>query len=155
METGRDGLGCVFISSAGNIPIGHPDKTSITFPGNVSEVIAVGNLKENGEISEYSCYGPNMCVVAPGTNIMSPVPGNKYNDSATGTSCACPHVAGIAALILQRNPYLTWQEVRDIIINTAVKVGPLGNGKNWDEHYGYGLVNAYQAVINTPRPPRY
>lgn len=70
---------------------------------------------------------------------------------------ACPYVAGIAALILERNPDLTIGQVREIIATTAKKVG--GNEQynithefgSWNERYGYGLVDAYQAVKNTPR----
>ena len=75
----------------------------------------------------------------------------------TGTSLACPHVAGIAALILERNPYLTVTQVNDIIEKSTVKVGDMPYNENrkngsWNSHYGYGMVNAYKAVMNTPRP---
>ena len=69
---------------------------------------------------------------------------------------ACPHVAGLAALILERNPSLTAGEVREIIATNTKKVSdmPYGTGYKygtWNEKYGYGLIDAYKAVINTPR----
>ena len=79
-----------------------------------------------------------------------------------GTSSACPHVSGVAALILSANPNLTGQQVRDIIETTAQKIrnvdtDPLNglysyavssdhpNG-SWNNQVGYGLVDAYAAV---------
>ena len=71
---------------------------------------------------------------------------------------ACPHVAGLAALILERNPSLTYLEVREIIARNTKKVGdmPYITSENkkygtWNEKYGYGLIDAYKAVLNTPR----
>ena len=69
---------------------------------------------------------------------------------------ACPHVSGVIALMLERNPNLTINQVREILAETAVKTGNMpyniqGEFGLRNNYYGYGLVNAYQAVINTPR----
>ena len=69
---------------------------------------------------------------------------------------ACPHVAGLAALVLSRNPSLTAAEVREIIASNTKKIGnyPYNTNKvygTWNEYYGYGLIDAYQTVLNTPR----
>jgi hypothetical protein len=63
-----------------------------------------------------------------------------------GTSAATPLAAGIAALMLSRNPSLTAAEVRNVMHNTCDKIGfdPYINGVA--EHYGYGRVNAARAV---------
>ena len=68
---------------------------------------------------------------------------------------ACPHVAGVAALVLERNPELTVTQVNSIICSNAKKLSgvnfnvtkPYGS---WNNEYGYGLVNAYYSVLNTP-----
>ncbi len=150
---GRDGKGCVFVKSAGNTTT---DNHSITYLGNLSEdVIAVSNIMPNGLISPSSCYGPNLLVCAPGTDILSTLPYNK-NGYKSGTSMACPHVSGVAALILSINPALTAKQVREIIAKSAKKVGndPYDSVKKyglWNYRYGYGLVDAYNAVLLTPR----
>ncbi|MDE6329350.1 MAG: S8 family serine peptidase [Muribaculaceae bacterium] len=147
---GREGKGCVFVKSAGNTG------KAISYPGDYSEdVLAVANMTINGDLSSDSSYGPNLFVAAPGTNILSTIPNNQI-EMKSGTSMACPHVAGLAALILERNPSLTAKEVREIIAKNTKKVGNLPYDTNkaygsWNERYGYGLIDAYNAIINTPR----
>lgn len=69
---------------------------------------------------------------------------------------ACPHVSGVAALILQRNPKLTNLQVREILAKSTNQVGdkPYSTQKEfgeWNQWYGYGMIDAYKAVMNTPR----
>ena len=142
---GREGRGCAVIKSAGN------GYTTISYPGNLPGVITVGNIKSNGVKSEDSNRGENMLVCAPGTRIMSTLPDDNYG-FYSGTSMAAPHVAGIVALMLERNPNLTVREIREILAQTATKLNTMEFSKTkeyglWNEYYGYGLVNAYDAVI--------
>ena len=60
----------------------------------------------------------------------------------SGTSMATPHVAGLAALILSRNPTLTPDQVRAVIESTADDLGPTGK----DIYYGDGRINAARAL---------
>ena len=61
---GREGKGCVLVKSAGNT------SGSITFPGNYKpSVLAVANMTVDGSLRYSSCYGSNMFITAPGTNI--------------------------------------------------------------------------------------
>lgn len=147
---GREGKGCVFVKSAGN------RNSSITFPGAYrKEVIAVASLKIDGNRRSDSSFGDNMLVSAPGDSILSTVNNNGI-DYKGGTSMACPHVAGVAALILSRNPALSALKVREIIAKSTKQVGnkPYDITKEfgkWNKWYGYGMIDAYKAVINTPR----
>ena len=77
----------------------------------------------------------------------------NYISAFGGTSAACPHVAGLAALILSVNPELTHSQVKEIIEKTAQKIGGYNysntNGHSngtWNEEMGYGMVNAFLAV---------
>ncbi len=59
-----------------------------------------------------------------------------------GTSAAAPHVAGIAALLVERAPTLTTAQLRDVLTRTAVDLGSPG----FDFTYGFGRADAFQAV---------
>lgn len=150
VTNGRNGRGCVFVKSAGNLT------GPITYPGDYrKEVIAVASLKSDGNRAESSCFGDNMLVSAPGVNILSTILNNSI-DYKSGTSMACPHVSGVAALILQRNPKLTNLQVREILAKSTNQVGdkPYSTQKEfgeWNQWYGYGMIDAYKAVMNTPR----
>ena len=73
----------------------------------------------------------------------------KYYNRFGGTSSACPGVAGVAALMLAVNPDLGWQEVRDLLRETAEPIDPENGEYNDEGHsplYGYGRVDAAAAV---------
>ena len=69
----------------------------------------------------------------------------QYWSTSSGTSMAAPHVAGIVALILQANPKLTAAQVKTILETTATVDQNTGAVPN--NRYGYGKVNAYNAVL--------
>lgn len=83
--------------------------------------IAVGAVNQNNQLTDFSNRSGSQeikYVTAPGENIYSTLPDNKYGNY-TGTSMAAPHVAGVVALLLSANPNLSESQVRDIITNTA------------------------------------
>lgn len=145
IKFGRNGKGCIIVKSAGN------NGRYITFPADsIQEIITVGNLMIDGQISEDSSIGENLFVCAPGTNILSTIPGNKVA-YGTGTSFAAPYVAGVAALILSINPDLTLEQVRMIIARTAKKLDNYEFNVqkkygSWNKYCGYGLIDAEAAV---------
>lgn len=151
IENGRLGQGCVMVFCAGNSFIGSPVK----FPANYrEEVFAVGNVENNGVWNFTSCNGESLLVCAPGTDILSTTVNNNYG-RMTGTSMACPHVAGVVALMLELNPYMSIPEIREIIATSVKKVGHVAYSINkkygsWNKLHGYGLVDASQAVKKTP-----
>ena len=66
-----------------------------------------------------------------------------------GTSAAAPHVAGIAALVMERAPTLSTEQLRGVLTGTAVDLGPPG----FDFTYGFGRVDAYQALAFVSAAP--
>ncbi|MDQ1829725.1 S8 family peptidase [Massilia scottii] len=96
----------------------------------VENVIAVGNLKQDGILSSTSNFGvTSVDIAAPGTGIYSTV---ISSDSAyswkNGTSMASPHVAGALGLYRVLNPTATVQQTRNAVLSSAA-VEPLLNGK--------------------------
>lgn len=117
-------------------------------------VIAVGATDNNDNVANFSNVGPELTVVAPGVGIYSTFPTYTVNLnpatnylSLSGTSMATPHVTGLASLIWSRMPKLTNKQVRDTIINTAVRLG-VGN---FDNSWGNGRINAGDAVAKAGR----
>ncbi|SBV98375.1 S8 family serine peptidase [uncultured Dysgonomonas sp.] len=145
MSLGRNGLGAVVIFASGN-----DSAPTVSYPASLADVIAVGALTPTGLRADFSNYGDALDVVAPGAHIPTTTI-NGYTESFGGTSAACPHVAGIAALILSINPELTSREVRNTIESTCRKVGDYSYSVNkmngtWNNEMGFGLVDAYAAV---------
>ena len=83
-------------------------------------------------------------------NLVGDLDGN-YTATFGGTSSACPGVAGVAALMLEANPDLTWQQVREIIKNSCDHIDEEFGNYDANGHspfYGYGRLNAVKAVKN-------
>lgn len=159
---GRNGKGCVVAFASGNSAL---TENGLAFPASMEEVISVGAVDKTGAPWYYSQRGEGLCLVAPSGNIdlqgdivttdrmgdSGYNPGN-YTEKFGGTSAACPQVAGVSALLLSIRPDLTAAEVKDVLQRTATDLGTTG----YDTTYGYGLLNAYEAVkdvliINGPR----
>ena len=147
---GRQGKGCVIVFASGN-----QSSNNVSYPANCNDtIIVVGAINRMGARAYYSNYGVELDVVAPGDSIKSTLPNNSIG-MKSGTSMACPHVAGVAALILERNPELTVSQVNSIINSNSKKIAGVNfnvikTDGLWNNEYGYGLVDAYNSVINTP-----
>ncbi|HSA02190.1 MAG TPA: S8 family serine peptidase, partial [Candidatus Paceibacterota bacterium] len=115
-------------------------------PGLLPNIIAVGAVDSRGRVADFSNLRPYVDVVAPGVDILSAWPRHLDDQSgylrAQGTSMAAPHVAGVAALMLEVNPDLTPCEVQAILEQMAQDLGTTGK----DPRYGSGLVDAFAAV---------
>jgi len=149
-QYGRNGKGCIIVFSSGN-----NTSNSVDYPANCNDtILVVGAIDSTGVRPYYSNYGIKLDLVAPGHRILSTLP-NDTIGYLSGTSMACPHVAGVAALILERNSELTVTQVNSIINSNAKKVSlvnynVLKPDGFWNIQYGYGLVDAFNSVINTP-----
>jgi subtilisin family serine protease len=103
-------------------------------------------------IAGFSSRGPSDCdhstikpeVAAPGVSVYSTVPGGGYQQYGwDGTSMAGPHAAGIIALMRSANPNADVRDMKSILMRTAHDEGTSGE----DNSYGFGFVDAYEAVI--------
>lgn len=138
--------GIVVVNSAGNE--GHTRPTTLITPADGDSVIAVGAVRMDGEIASFSSDGPTSDgrtkpdVVAPGVSVyvVSPYTKDRYTRSS-GTSFSCPLTSGVCALILSAYPELKPMQVRDVLRKTA------NNAKHPDNLYGWGLIDAYKALL--------
>ena len=156
---GRSNKGCVVVVSTGN-----EGNSSVNYPANLSNVISVGAISYyDGLRWSNSNYGGDLKVVAPGLDIKTTSRINDY-DTRTGTSFAAPQVSGIAALIISRYPNITGLDVRNAIYASCTKIHPttypyspisVGSSLTRNNQVGYGLVNAYSAIMAAAPPPAY
>ncbi len=133
-------------------------------------------LRDDDILSDFSNYGPRADdgdgdsddeekpdITSYGSNIMSatavaggfttPLPGDGGNmagngyDEKSGTSMATPIASGVVAMMLEADPSLTPQEVKDILRTSAEPRGaPFSSESRWNSKYGYGIIDASCAI---------
>lgn len=152
------------VDSADNFP----NPIYINGKGKATNVITVGasgDEKNGGLTASFSNYGKKeVDVFAPGVGIYSTIPGGNTYGNASGTSMACPVVAGIAALVLQHYPNFTPQQLKYVIEKSVVVSNEEVKMPGTDTKVPLsdlcktgGFVNAYEAVklagtIKTNKP---
>lgn len=124
----------VFVGAAGNA--GHRGAENLSFPSVLPEFISTGSISINMDLSSFSSWGSGIDIVAPGDNIVSTVPKNRYR-SYSGTSMASPFVSGIVMLMWSLKPELTNNEIYGIITGTAIDIKTKGE----DKLSGFGIIN--------------
>lgn len=122
-----------------------------------TNAFSVGSVNANGSypypISGFSSRGPSTCsapelnlikpeVSAPGSGVYSSIPGGGYS-YYDGTSMATPHVAGVVALMREAAPNIEVAVIKQILMESAHDFGVPGE----DNSYGWGFIDAYEAVI--------
>lgn len=160
--------GGIVIFAAGN-----DGKAVAVYPGAYNNLIAVTAVAPDGLPTYFTCYDRGCNVAAPGGEytptweeqgcVLSTLPKNNGYGYAQGTSMACPHVSGIAALAISyamdNGITLTLPELKDIIVSsvhsldpylTGFKVNPNGgtlNLSSYKNKMGTGLIDAFQALM--------
>jgi thermitase len=124
--------GVVIVAAAGN-----EASNTLTYPAAYQNVIAVASTDINDQKSDFSNYGTWVEVSAPGSAILSTYTGSYYA-YLSGTSMACPHVAGLAALLAAQGKNNV--QIKNTILSTCDPVP--GTGLYWT----YGRINANRAV---------
>jgi serine protease AprX len=150
-------LGVTVVVAAGNEDSAstNPGVFNVRHPGAARRVITVAAVDKDKGLASFSSIGPasgrlspgttirltKPDVSAPGVNIFSSVVGGGFG-GLSGTSMASPHVAGMAALMLQKAPKATPMRIKKLLEHTCE---PLTYAPN---EVGYGLVNIYAALMH-------
>ena len=129
--------GGVVIFAAGNESIDNGA------PANYESVIAVGAIDSEGQRASFSNYGPWVDLAAPGTKVYSTYPNNSYATS-DGTSMACPHVSGVAALLVS---YFGGPGFTNDILKEKLLSGSNKEKISSSDQIG-GLLDAYGSFVH-------
>ncbi len=145
-----EALGVVVIFSAGNEG---PSTMSLRNPANRADDsltnFAIGAYLQPDSAWNQSARGPSDCdgfsikpnVIAPGVSIRSSLVNGSYG-SKTGTSMAAPHVSGAVAILRQKNPDATVDQIKTALLNSAADQGEVGP----DNTFGWGLIDITAAL---------
>lgn len=139
------GKGAIVVAAAGNCggtnfsSNGCTSQNQTSYPGANDGVITVGSTDNKDVKSSFSNHGTHVEVTAPGSNIISTVPGSKYAYKS-GTSMATPMVVGVVGLLKAANPNASANDIINKLYSTADKID--GTGTYWTQ----GRVNAAKAV---------
>lgn len=156
-----EAAGVVVTFSAGNegpYPQSHRSPANICNTPTVNFAVGAVDCENYGwpyPIASFSSRGPSDCdgvtikpeVSAPGVSVYSSYPGGYYT-RMSGTSMAGPHVAGVVALMRQASPNADVQTIKTVLMQTARDLGSAGE----DNDYGWGVIDAYQAVLAVMQP---
>ena len=158
IDAARD-EGVIIIAAAGNESTSSP-----SYPAAYDGVVSVSAVDANKELAPYSNYGSTIDVAAPGGDISKDTDGDGFPDGVLsasgddaagdsidfiysfyqGTSMACPHMAGVAALMKSVKSDLSPSDLDILLLsgNITEDIGNIGP----DTNFGNGLIDAYKAV---------
>jgi subtilisin family serine protease len=150
-ERGRDGKGVSIFWSVANAS--QPIETDPVCGSGL--VMPVGACDDHDEpLYGRSAFGPALAFLAPGIHVYGLAMDGSIT-SATGSSCAAPCAAGIAALVLSRNRNLTAKQVRTVLEESCVRKQQISedyggyDSRHHNPYYGHGRVEALGAVTHT------
>ena len=126
----------LLVAAAGN------SSGPVEYPAAHDYVMAISASTSTDAIASYSNYGPEIENIAPGSSIYSTYKGGKYR-TLSGTSMACPMVAGTAVLAWSAHPTYTRDQIRNLLHSSAEDIGLASN------YQGYGLIDAEKATLGT------
>ncbi|XP_022262992.2 proprotein convertase subtilisin/kexin type 4 isoform X5 [Canis lupus familiaris] len=146
---GRGGLGTLFVWASGNGGL-HYDNCNCDGYTNSIHTLSVGSTTQNGRVPWYSeaCASTLTTTYSSGVatdpQIVTTDLHHQCTDKHTGTSASAPLAAGMIALALEANPFLTWRDMQHLVVR-ASRPAQL-QAEDWrtnvSHHYGYGLLDA-------------
>ena len=147
----------LFVAAAGNENTNTDNSPSYPQGYPLENIFSVGASTEGDARASFSNYGPaSVDIFAPGTNIMSTVNGNAYS-SYSGTSMACPFVAGAAAMLRGLDSTLTARQLKTILMTQGDTVAALNGygagGKRLNVYNAVNYVNSRTPGTPVPVPP--
>jgi len=128
--------GVIMVAASGNDGI-----NGVLYPAKYNHVIAVGATDSSNSRGNFSNYGPDLDLVAPGVSIYSTMMSNSFGYKS-GTSMATPFVAGLAALLIGLSSDFSPDEIEQAMVNSALDLGSTGK----DDFYGNGLIQVEGAI---------
>jgi len=128
------GSGVVIVAAAGN------SGASVGFPGAYEDTIAVAASDSNDKLASFSSRGPEVDFIAPGVDVLSAKMGGGFA-SYSGTSMACPHVAGLAALAVSQG-YVGLNGPDGVFAQLKKAATPLATEGLTVEMQGTGMIDA-------------
>lgn len=153
-------IGIVPLFAAGN---SGPKCGTVMSPGDYNDVISVGATTVNRTVSVFSSVGPTKRgdkmkpeIAAPGSKILS----SSYRSDTgyalmSGTSMACPHAAGLTALVISQKPELTFAQLKAVLMDGTVPTvskgsncGGVADDQFPNYHAGSGKINAIRTFQN-------
>lgn len=137
--------GLLLVAAAGNV---QQPPQAVGFPAKYKNVIAVSAIDSTNVIAPFSSRGAEVDLCGPGVNVLSTIPGGGYG-TKSGTSMACPHVAGAAAVVWGAHRLANNMTIWNLLASTADNLGTPA----WDAFYGYGRVDVDQAATQLVPPP--
>ncbi|XP_066931193.1 furin-like [Clytia hemisphaerica] len=164
IESGRGGLGSIYVFATGN---GGKNKDHCGCDGFVSmvETMAISSVDYCGNIPFYAerCTGIMAVTYSSGSNPDKKITtidlGGKCTNYFTGTSASAPVAAGIFALALEVNSNLTWRDMQQLVVHSSDKIKPRfqtwitnGAGHRVSEYFGFGSLNAGRLVEMAKNP---
>jgi len=131
----------------------------IQYPARYTNAFAIGSTDSDDtrtvpffwDNTSGSNFGPELDFVAPGNYIygLSHLSNTNFNSYWGGTSQAAPHVTGLISLMLSVDSNLSVDQIRTILEQSSEdQVGGVEDTNGWDQYYGHGRINAYNALTN-------